>query len=272
MTYPPQQPGQPGWGQPQQPGQGQPGYGQQPGGQYPQSGSQPGWGQQPGYGQPGYGPPGYGQPGQQGGAYPQSGPQQVWGQQPGYGQPGYGPPGYGQAGYGQPNPYGQPDPYGAPPKKSRTGLFVGIGLAALLVLVGGGVGLFFAFSGPGSPRAVAEEVVNEFKAKNFAGIKDNICSSSRQSMEQDLEILATGGDKIPDQFKEAYERAMKSAEITLRLGKITREGDRATAQVTGNMHMQLEVLGQTKTLDQDIDGEMEMLIENGEWKVCSMGQ
>jgi hypothetical protein len=92
------------------PGQGQPGYGQQPGGQ-------PGYGQQPG-GQPGYGP------------------------QPG-GQPGYGPqpggqPQYGQPQYGQPGPYGQP-PY--PPRKSNTGLIVGLvggamALVVLLVVVG----------------------------------------------------------------------------------------------------------------------------------------
>jgi hypothetical protein len=105
-SQPPQPPG--GYGPPPQQG-GQPGYGQQPG--YPQPGAgQPSYGQQPGqpsYGQqPGqpYGQPAYGQP--------------SYGQQPGppYGQPGYGQPQqppYGQhPGYGQPqpgvNPYAQP--------------------------------------------------------------------------------------------------------------------------------------------------------------------
>jgi hypothetical protein len=116
MAYPPQQPG---FDPNQQPPQGQPGHGQQPGyGQQPQ---QPGYGQQPQ--QPGYGqtpPPGYGQQPQQPG----------YGQQPQ--QPGYGqtpPPGYGQQpGYG---PGGGLPPA---PKKSKTGLIVGV-IAGALVLV-----------------------------------------------------------------------------------------------------------------------------------------
>lgn len=78
----------------------QPPYGQ------PQYGQQPGFGQPPGYGQPQYGQPQYGQ------------------------QP---PPPYGQQPYGQP-PYGQQG-YGAP-KKSRTGLILGLGGLVLVVAVG----------------------------------------------------------------------------------------------------------------------------------------
>lgn len=113
MTTPQPPYGQPQYGQ--QPGQ-QPGYGQQP---------MPGYGQpqQPAYGQPQQ--PGYGQP-----AQPQYGqPAQPQYAQPGYGQPQYGQqPGYGQAPYGQPG-------YGAP-KKSRTGLFLGLGALVVVVAVG----------------------------------------------------------------------------------------------------------------------------------------
>lgn len=265
MTYPPQQPGQPGWGQPQQPGHGQaPGYGQQPGGQYPQGGPQPGWGQQPGYGQPAQpGPaqqPGYGP--QPGGQYPQSGPQRAtWGQQPGYGHPGP---------YGQPDPFGTPDPYGAPRKKNKTGLIVGIAAAALLVLVGGGVGLGFAFSGPGDPRAVAEEVVQEFRAKDFEAIKDNVCARSRASMEEDLDRIATGGDTVPERFRDEYKKAMRGATFDVQLGEVTRDGARATAEITGNMHMKITILGRSRVIDEPVDGDMNLVVENGEWKVCDL--
>jgi hypothetical protein len=107
MTYPPQQPGQPGpygqdpYGQ-QQPG-GQPG---QPG-QYGQQGQPGQFGQQPGpYGQYGQQTGPYGQPGQQPGQY---------GQQPGY-------------------------PGGGPPKK-KTGPIIAI-VVAVVVLLGGGLTIF----------------------------------------------------------------------------------------------------------------------------------
>ncbi|SDK11567.1 hypothetical protein SAMN04488074_104283 [Lentzea albidocapillata subsp. violacea] len=98
---------------PQQPGP----YGQQP----PQ---QPGYGQQP---QPGYG--------QQPGQYGQQPP-------PGYGQqPGQ----YGQQPFGQ--PYGQPGGFGGPPpKKSNTGLIIGV-VVGVLVLVGGGITAAVLLSG-----------------------------------------------------------------------------------------------------------------------------
>jgi hypothetical protein len=117
----------PGWGNPPQnptPWQGGP-----PGGQPPQQG----WGQPPAQPQgppAGYGPP----PGQ---APP--GQQPPYGQQPGYGQQ---PPGYGPGqGYGQPGSGFQP-----PPKKSNTGLIVGI-VVLVLVLAGGGLAAFLLSSG-----------------------------------------------------------------------------------------------------------------------------
>ncbi|WP_242579093.1 Twin-arginine translocation protein TatA [Amycolatopsis sp. 195334CR] len=121
MTYPPQ-PGQPYGEQPDPYGQG--GYGQQ--GQ-PQSGGFPQQGQPYGQ-QPGYDP--YGQ--QQ---------QQPYGQQP------YGQPGYDQ--YGQPTQQYQGYPGGGdgfggpPPKKSKTGLWAGIGVG-VVVLVALGITGFVA--------------------------------------------------------------------------------------------------------------------------------
>lgn len=153
-AYPPPPSGpqqQPGYGQ--DPAQQQPGYGQDPAQQQQQQWGQqpPAYGQQPGYpqqqppqqwaqpdqtqqqwapqqqpGQTGAHDPQQWAQQQPGGAYPQSGPQQIqYGQQPGQpGQPG-------QYDYGQ-----QPGFPPAPPqgeKKSKKGLFIGVG-AALVVI------------------------------------------------------------------------------------------------------------------------------------------
>ncbi|GLZ31599.1 hypothetical protein Lesp02_37870 [Lentzea sp. NBRC 105346] len=90
-------------------------------------------------------------PPQQPGPYGQQpGPygQQPYGQQPqpGYGQPQPDPYAAQQGPYGQPQPgFQQPFGYGAPPpKKSRTGLIIGI-IVGVLVLVGGGIAAVFVF-------------------------------------------------------------------------------------------------------------------------------
>ncbi|GAA1699859.1 hypothetical protein [Fodinicola feengrottensis] len=98
------------------------GYGDPTQSGYPGQG-QPGYQSQPGYQQPASAPPGYG---------PASAP-------PGYGQPAFGEPGY------------APPP---PPKKSNTGLIIGLvaGVAALLLCVGAGtVGYFVVFRGTPAP-------------------------------------------------------------------------------------------------------------------------
>lgn len=100
------------------PGEPQPGYGQQPGYEPPQYPQQPEY-QQPEYQQPSYPPPGYQQPQQPG--YPQPG------QQPGYPPPG----GYQQPGYPG-GPGGLPP---APPKSSNKGLWIGLGIAGVLLLL-----------------------------------------------------------------------------------------------------------------------------------------
>lgn len=92
--------------------------------------------------QPGpYGSGPYGQPAGGYGQQPDGYGQQP--NQPGYGQqqPGYSTPpgGFGQPGYGGPPGFGGP-----PPKKTRTGLIIGL-VVALVVILGGGAGAYFVF-------------------------------------------------------------------------------------------------------------------------------
>lgn len=130
MTTPPYQPGP--YGQPDP-------YGQQPGGGYGQYGPRPG--DQPQYGgqwdndrterfgpsQPQYGP--YGQ-------------QQYTPEQPPYG--------LAQPWPGAGSPYGQPP---EPPRKKNTGMIVTFVVVAVLVVAGGGIGIYFATKGKGDNTA-----------------------------------------------------------------------------------------------------------------------
>lgn len=127
-------PGQPPYGAPYGQPTDQPQYGQP----YGQPATEP-----PQYGQP-YGQPQYGAPYGQ----PPAAPPPGWGQQPGFGAPGYPPP------YGPGGPGG---PFGPPPKKSRTGLVIGLvsgGVVLLVLLVLGVVGLA-GLAGGGKPAPSA---------------------------------------------------------------------------------------------------------------------
>ena len=201
----------PGYGQ--QPPYGQPGFGQQ------QPQGQPGSGQQPPYGQPGFGQP----QGQQ----PQGQP--GYGQQPPYGQQGFGPQGYGQ-------------PYGAPPKKSKTGLIVGIAVVAVVVVVGVVLlttGVFSSSSDSGStPAAAVRTVLNAAKDNDRNAAKGSLCKA-------DLAAAAIN-DPTSDADLKSYS-----------IGKTTIHGDKATVQVTGTSNE-----GKTDTAG------FPTVKENGSWKVC----
>ena len=136
MTYPPQPPGPYGpqgpYGPPGRPGP----YGQQPGGGYPGGGARQ---------------PGYPQGGQQYPGYPPSGQQPPYPQTPPPGSPGATPQ-FGQDPYAtQQFPGG---PGGGPPKK-KTGLIVGLAIAAVLVLGGATVGAWFLFKDDGGSNTAA---------------------------------------------------------------------------------------------------------------------
>lgn len=139
---------EPGYGQ-----QAQPGYGQQPQG-YPQ--------QQP-YGQYPQQQPMSAPPYQQSSPpYQQSAPpyQQPYPQQPAYGQPGYGPQ----------------QPYAQPPRRSNTGLVVGIVVGVLILLIGGGAAVALVLNNgedePDPPPAAASSTPSPSGAASSAGGAD----------------------------------------------------------------------------------------------------
>src|SRR3954454_4240969 len=130
----------------------------------PPYGNQQGSGSGPQYGPPGqpYGQPPYGQQ-----PYPQPAAQPA----PAYGQP-YGQQPYGAPQYGAPPGYGVP--YAAPPKKSRTGLL--IGLIGLLVLAAVAVLLFLLLSHEIlNPGRVERDVAQQFQQREGVAINALSC-------------------------------------------------------------------------------------------------
>ena len=237
MSYPPQQPGP----------YGQDPYGQQPYGQ-PQYGQQP-YGQQP-YGQQ---PPPPGQP---------------YGQQPP-------PPGqpYGQ----QPPPWGGPPPgfsAGPPPKPPRTGLIATLIIVGILVLGGGGAGIYFLTKGDdkgsgnggsvdtGDPQAVAqrfadnfEKVVNsdlwDFNADDFRPI---VCTKDFDRLKTETEkTLATRQSR-----GRKPTRRPQADQIKAGVADVKTSGDHGTFKLT-------QVEGDGHKLK---DRPFKLDRGNGTWKVC----
>ncbi|MDI2027281.1 hypothetical protein QFW96_01610 [Saccharopolyspora sp. TS4A08] len=234
MTYPPQQPpGQGGWGQ--QPG------GQQPGGQFPPSGGQQ-------------------YPQQPGGQFPPSGGQQ-YPQQPGY------PP---QQPY--PNPYGG---YGPPPKKKSPLPWILGGVGGLVVIVGVVITLVIVLTGgPGDPRPVAQQAVDMMNNKDFAGIQGLTCDKASTEVQDMVDTMEGKGSQF-DQLEDMgippseIQRMVDSMEIKFMLGDVVDNGDNtATAHFNGTMSLHIEVMGQRMDQDVPINETNDLVVENGEWKLC----
>jgi hypothetical protein len=257
MAYPPQQPGF-------DPNQ-QPPQGGQPGGYSPQ---QPGYGQQPP--QPGYGQqPGFGQQPQQPG-YGQQSPQPGFGQQPQ--QPGYGAqPGYGQPGGGLP----------PTPKKSKTGLIVGIagGAVVLLAVIGLLVWQLGGGGGGGKPSAgdTPTEVVEKYMETSVAAVESGdifsnpdavlddmlpyFCSGSQESIESELSEI--GGGELTEEQSAALEEMEVSVEYEVTNEVI--DGENATVDVETTGEMTMGELG-----SQPLDGTqtIDLVKEDGKWLIC----
>jgi hypothetical protein len=174
-------------------------------------------------------PPPYGQDPQPGGypgqpSYPSSPP---YGQpsQPQYGQPQYGQPSqpqYGQPQYGQPQlPYGQPQqpqqPYGQypggpaypspPPRKSRTGLIVGlvIGVVLLLGLGIGGVLVLPKLIGddksPAGAKVAAQHAIDMASNGDYGGFYDMFDNDFKSKVSRADFIKLAGCLKLSDDVK-----------------------------------------------------------------------
>lgn len=216
MTYPPQ-PGQP-FGQQPDP------YGQQGG--YPQSGGFP----------------------QQGGQY---GQQPGYAQQPGYGQqPGYDPAaGYGQQyGYDQSQhpyqaQYGQPGGFGGPPPppKSKTGLWVGIAIAVVVLFALGVTGFvapgFFlskdSQSTAAGPEATAQAIVDGLNGRNRAALAALKCADAERDIDEVLDnldkasdVTLTGTEKTSGTSASAKVNLKISGRPTTASGELAAAGDK----------------------------------------------
>ncbi|MBK1784813.1 hypothetical protein [Prauserella cavernicola] len=198
MTYPPQ-PGQPYGQQPDPYGQG--GYQQQGG--YPQTGGYP---QQGGY--------------PQSGAYPQQG----------YPQPGdpYGQGAYQQQGYQQ---YGYPGGggYGPQPPKKKTGLWVGLSAAAVVVVAF----VVTAFVAPGfllsddennnaggdgkdgGARAFAEKIIAGINNKDSAGLSGMKCADAEGDIDEIIGYVNQVDSAKLDNVTENGNTATATATITI---------------------------------------------------------
>ncbi|MGW4207370.1 hypothetical protein ACWEIJ_05230 [Lentzea sp. NPDC004789] len=268
MTYPPQQPGpygqqpQPGGPYGQQPPQ-QPGYGQQP---------QPGYGQpqQPGYGQqPGsYGPPQQDPFGQQG---PQSG-------------------GFPQQGYGQPGPYGQQPGYGGfggpPPKKSKTGLIIGV-IIGVLVLVGGGITAAVLLSGKkSSDTSTASSDTNSAPTDGSTkpttpskGSSSGGDSDAKEVAEEFTKIVMKGvraGSSKPEDVKalvcSAEYPKLKQQSAAPNPSVQATVTDVKTSGSSGTFTQKISGLADPSKPGQTTSGSIiyKLSKEGGDWKVCGI--
>ncbi|AXB46339.1 hypothetical protein [Amycolatopsis albispora] len=115
-------------------------------------------------------------------------------------------PYYGQQPYGQ-QPYGYPQ---QPPKKSRTGLIVGL-VVGLVVLLGGGAVLLVVLlsdSGTsGDPRETAQQYVDAVNNRDAERIVALSCSLSPQYVDDILEELTAKGVELTLSPEEGTESA-----------------------------------------------------------------
>lgn len=122
-------------------------------------------------------------------------------------QPYYGQQPHGQQPYGQ-QPYGYPPQQ--PPKKSRTGLIVGL-VIGLVVLLGGGTVLLVVLLGDsgtsGDPRQTAQQYVDAVNNKDAETIVALSCSLGPQYVDGIREELTTKGVEMTLSAEEGTESA-----------------------------------------------------------------
>jgi hypothetical protein len=190
----------------------------------------------------------------------------------------------------QPGPYGQPDPYGQqppwtapgaypvgpPPRKPRTGLIASLIIVGILVLGGGGVGLYFLTKGsvesgapgPGpaggdDPRAVAERFADfvergansDGEDVDPAELEPIVCAedyrTAEKEIKRDQQRRATSTRKPTKRAgTDRYEATVSDVKV---------EGDRGTFAVSLRR-------GDDKPQDRTFD----LLRSGGNWQVCGL--
>ncbi|MFH5232496.1 hypothetical protein [Antrihabitans spumae] len=212
---------------PNGPGDGQP---------YNQPGNpQQQWGQQPGpqaWGQPQPGPQAWGQP--------QPGPQ-AWGQQPGYGQQGFPPPA----------------------RKSKTGLIVGLIVAAVLV-IGTVIGIVL-LTGDDSDSSATGDTTGSDEEQIESAIKTFYSTWESKGYNAAVKLACTAARNDPEKEVDAdTEKQLDTAEFDIqKVENIRIDGDLATADVTGTVTFD----GQSDAGLDDMTEEY-LAKEGGKWKVC----
>ncbi|UGT53758.1 hypothetical protein [Nocardia asteroides] len=192
------------------------------------------------------------------------GEQPPFGQEPA-GMPS-GPPGYPHAGFGQqPPPPNYPDgpdvlPPAQPPKKKRTGLFIALGVVALVVIGAVITGILLTVQGRtplSSDEKQIEVAVRDFYDtlgdEGFVAAAELACEADRKEIE----------NLTPEQ-RQQFEAASVSVDID-KVENIVITGDTAKATVVGKLT--LSVQGEEPNTEDSTEEHLKK--ENGTWKICS---
>ncbi len=185
------------------------------------------------------------------------------------GEPGMpsGPPGYPHAGFGAGGPQGPeypdgPDVFVPPPapKKKRTGLFVGLGIAALVVvgvLIAGVVLTLQGRTPLSSDEKKIDVAVRDFydtlDADGFIAAAGLACQADRTEI-----------DNLTTEQREQFDKATVQVSID-EVKDIVITGDDAKATVVGQLTLSVE----GEEPDTESSTEEHLTKEDGTWKICS---
>lgn len=129
------------------------------------------------------------------------------------------------------------------PKKRRWPWFAGG--AVVVLAAGAGASSFLLPGAPGDPTPVAQDVVAKVNASDFEGVKERLCAAKRPELSSQLDQLKPGTAQV-------------------RMTGVATRGDSATADLAGSFTLH----GARLPVQQSI----QLVVEDGEWKVCSLDQ
>ncbi|MEV0684203.1 hypothetical protein AB0I35_10085 [Nocardia sp. NPDC050378] len=191
--------------------------------------------------------------------YPGQPPNQGQSQQgqPGYPQPGQTPPESAHSAPGQPYSGAVGGP---PPKKKRTGLFIGLGVLALVVIGAVAAGVVLTVQGRtplSSDDKKIEVAIRDFydtlDSDGFIAASELACAADRAEIE----------NLTPEQRKQ-FDTATVSVRID-DVRDIVIDGDNADATVVGQLTLSVE----GEEPDTEDSTEEHLTKEDGTWKICS---